>query len=173
MKEVFIALSEYNREANRKLVDILRGMDASALRENQGAYYKSILGTLEHIVSAELFWLRKYAGFFSYRSLEGHRCITGDLDAMKAAIHDKPAAVYETLAELDQLLVEFVAETAPEDLHKRVVHVNHKGDRFERAYWNLILHVFNHSTHHRGEISALLDRKGAANDFSGFYLYTK
>jgi uncharacterized damage-inducible protein DinB len=154
-------------------MDILRGMDEAVLKEDQGAYYKSILGTLEHIVSAELFWLRKYAGFFSYRSLAGHRCITGDLEAMKAAIRDKPAAVFETLAELDQLLVEFVAEIDPQDLHKRVDFVNYKGLKIERAYWNFVLHGINHATHHRGEISALLDRKGAANDLSGFYLYTK
>jgi uncharacterized damage-inducible protein DinB len=171
MKEVLIGLAEYNRDANKKLVGILRGVDEAILKEDQGAYYKSILGTLEHIISAELFWLRKYAGFFSYKSLSGHRCITADLDAMKAAIRDKPAAVYETLAELDALFVEFVVEVAAGELHKRVSYVNHKGDTVERAYWNFVMAGLNHATHHRGEISTLLDRKGIANDVSGFNAY--
>lgn len=172
MKEILEALARYNREANKKLVEVLRGADEAVLKEDQGTYYKSILGTVEHIVSGELFWLRNYAGFFSYKSLAGHRCITGNLDAMKAAIRGKPAAVYETLAELDALLVEFVAEIAAADLPKRVSYVNHKGDKIERDYWSMIVHGLNHATHHRGEISALLDRKGIANDLSGFNLYT-
>ena len=173
MKEILVGLAEYNRSANEKLVGILRASESAVLKEDQGAYYKSVIGTLEHVAGAEIVLLRRFAGFFAYASLSAHRFITGNIDEIKASFHDDPAALYAVLAEADGLMVSFAHELKESELPQRVMYVTAKGDKIERAYWNMIVHVFNHSTHHRGEISALLDRKGIANDYSGFNLYTK
>ncbi len=173
MKEVLVALAEYNSDANKKLVSILEGVSDAILGEDQGSYYKSVLGTLEHIAAGEIGWLKKFAGFFPYASLSGKRLIVEDMDAIKASFKDKPAALYAILAEADALYVAFVKESDPSQYEQRVSYVNYKGEKLEKTYWNLILHILNHATHHRGEISALLDRKGVANDFSGFTLYRK
>jgi len=110
MKEILVAFAAYNRDANRAFVTRLSTLDEGVLRAECGAYYKSLLGTLEHI-----------------------------------------------------------AQT----LGNRMKYKNYKGEELERPYWNLVFHILNHGTHHRGEISALLDQGGVANDFSGFNLYTK
>jgi uncharacterized damage-inducible protein DinB len=74
---------------------------------------------------------------------------------------------------MKEILVPFAGELDEASLGTRVTFKNFKGEELERPYWNLVFHILNHGTHHRGEISALLDRKGVANDFSGFNLYTK
>ncbi|HCM26494.1 MAG: hypothetical protein A2Z99_10715 [Treponema sp. GWB1_62_6] len=173
MKEILVGMAEYNRSANEKLIGTLRGADAAVLIEDQGAFYKSVIGTLEHIASGEIGFLRRFSGFFPYACLAPHRFITGNIDEIKAAFHDDPPALYAVLAEADSLMVEFVHAVLESELTQRVSYTTAKGDRIERIYWNLIVHVLNHSTHHRGEISVLLDRKGIANDYSGFNLYTK
>ena len=172
MKEVLKALAGYNRDANRSLIGILRGADPAVLAEDQGVYYKSIVGTLEHIELAQLGWLRRFAGFFPTRSLSAHRLIKEDLDSIKASFAGKPQALYDLIAESDTLMADFVAEADAADFPKRVSYTNYKGIVVERPYWNFIFHVLNHATHHRGEISALLDRKGIANDIAGFNAYT-
>lgn len=172
MKEVLSALARYNQGANEKLVSLLRGPSEDILTRNEGVYYKSILGTVEHIAASEISMLRRFAGFFHYESLAAHRLITGDLDAIKASFRDAPEALYAVLTEVDALMAEYVAEVRADDLTKRVSYVNYKGEKLERSYWNMIVHILNHGTHHRGEISALLDRAGVANDYSGFNLYT-
>ena len=69
---------------------------------------------------------------------------------------------------------EKIARELQEDqLGRRFVYKNYKGEELEREYWAMIVHILNHATHHRGEISALLDRRGVANDFSGFTTYIK
>ena len=172
MKELLIALAEYNRGANSRLVALLRNVDIAVLREDQGVFYKSILGTLEHLAGAEISLLKRFGGFFPYPCLDGHSLISEDIAKTRNAIKDKPEVLYTVLAEADDLMVEFARETAEENLPKRVSYVNVKGETIERAYWSMIVHILNHGTHHRGEISALLDRKGIANDLSGFNNYT-
>jgi len=173
MKEVLIAMAEYNRDANAKLAGILKAADSALLREDQGSYYKSVLGTLEHVVGGQINWLKKFDGFFGYRSLKAHRLIAEDLDEIKGSFKDKPEALLEVMAESDALMVDFVRETEPGQYAERVGYTNYKGEKLERTYWNLIFHILNHATHHRGEISALLARTGIANDFAGFTAYRK
>jgi uncharacterized damage-inducible protein DinB len=172
MKEMLVAFATYNREANRKLVGILSTVDEATLREDQGSYYKSILGSLEHLAGGEIGWLRRFNGFFSYKSLSSSPLVTGP-EALAARLAAGPASLYTALAEIDELFVAFVGELEEASLSSRVNYKNMKGDALQRDYWHTIFHILNHGTHHRGEISALLDRKGIANDYSGFNLYTK
>jgi len=173
VKEVLIAMAEYNAGADKKLVEILNGVDGAILREDQRTYYKSIIGTLEHIAGATVNTLKRFNGYFTCRCLASNPLITGDFEALKKGLHDNPAAVYDLLSKGDTLFVDFARDLDAANLHKRVSYTNYKGLLVEREYWNMIFHILNHSTHHRGEISAMLDRKGIANDFSGFTLYTK
>jgi len=173
MKEILVAFAAYNRDANRAFVTLLTTLDEGVLRAECGAYYKSLLGTLEHIAQSELGWLRRFKGYFTYKSLEASPLLALTPESLAEKIKGGPAALYPVLAELDGLLVSFAGELVEATLGIRVKYKNYKGEELERPYWNLVFHILNHGTHHRGEISALLDQGGVANDFSGFNLYTK
>jgi len=173
MKDLLVEMAAYNKAVNARLLQLLAGLDETTLKEDQGAYFKSILGTLEHLTISEVSMLRRFGGFFSYECLSEHHLIQDDLAKVKTSIQDKPQVVYTVLAEADAIMVEFIAELKEADLPKRVSFVNMKGDTIERPYWSMIAHILNHQTHHRGEISVLLDRKGITNDLSGFNNYTK
>ena len=173
VKEVIVALAQYNAGADRKLAEILSAVDPAILLEDQGSYYRSILGTLEHVAGGTLNTLRRFSGYFPYPSLAGNPLMEGDLAALKAGIHDKPDAVLDLLARVDAAFLSFARELQEDQLGRRFVYKNYKGEELEREYWAMIVHILNHATHHRGEISALLDRRGVANDFSGFTTYIK
>jgi uncharacterized damage-inducible protein DinB len=173
MKEIILGFAEYNREANRKLVAIVSPLDEALLREDQGSFYKSILGTLEHVALAEVAWLRRYAGFFAYACLSSSPLLAAPPESLAARIKGGPASLFAALAEIDDLFVSFAGELGEASLGSRVKYSNPKGEEQERTYWNVIFHVLNHGTHHRGEISAMLDRKSVANDYSGFNFYRK
>lgn len=173
MKEALYAFAEYNRNVNQRLVGILEGLKSEVLNEDQGAFYKSIIATLEHVCMAEIGWLRRFKGFFSYPVLAASATLAAENPDLKKRIGDDPKKLYALLTEIDSLFVAFTGELEEKDLVVRVKYKNMKGEELERVYWHTIFHILNHSTHHRGEISALLDRKGVANDFSGFTLYTK
>jgi uncharacterized damage-inducible protein DinB len=171
MKKIIQSLAVYNSKVDAKLVEILRGQAEGALREDQGAFYKSILGTFEHIFAAEVIWLKRFAGFFSYPSLSVSSLVSMDIAEAKAKAAKSPGELYALVDQADALFVAFAQELDEKQLLSRVKFKNIKGEELEREYWSLVVHVLNHATHHRGEISALLDRKGIANDYSGFNLY--
>ncbi|MDP3180061.1 MAG: DinB family protein [Spirochaetaceae bacterium] len=171
MKKIIQSLAVYNAKVDAKLVEILRGQSELTLREDQGAFYKSILGTFEHIFSADVIWLKRFAGFFSYPSLAASGLVSADIAETKARAAKSPAELFALVDQVDALFVAFAGELEEKQLLSRVKFKNIKGEELEREYWALVVHVLNHATHHRGEISALLDRKGVANDYSGFNLY--
>jgi uncharacterized damage-inducible protein DinB len=173
MKDLLIAFAAYNRDANAALRAILGKTPASVLGEDQGVYYKTILGTFEHVVGAEVNWLKRFGGYFEYPSLAKSPLIAADIAETKRRIAADSAALFAVSAEADELFVAFASELKESQFGVRVGYKNAKGEEVERVYWNCIFHILNHGTHHRGEISALLDRKGVENDVSGFNKYTK
>ena len=47
-----------------------------------------------------------------------------------------------------------------------LTYMDSRGDEYKKNFGGLIIHMFNHQTHHRGMISIYLEELGIANDFS-------
>jgi uncharacterized damage-inducible protein DinB len=172
MKEILAGLADYNLKANERLVEILKTAPDSALTKDMGSYYKSVAGTLDHLFIAEVSWLKRFNGFFTYGSLAGSWLISTGMDEIQSRTKGNPRQLFALLHDADSLMAAFVKELDEGDLGTRVRFKTMKGEEMQRKYWNTVLHVLNHGTHHRGEISAMLDMQGIANDYSGFNQYT-
>lgn len=173
MKELLVGLAEYNQNADRKMMSILDGCPAQALTKDMGSYYKTILATVEHMYVAEASWLKRYNDFFTYPSLSRSWLASADMDEIRKKAASGAKALFPLLEGADTLLVSFANELKEGDLETRVRFKTLRGEEMQRRYWNTIVHILNHQTHHRGEISAMLDMQGVANDYSGFNGYTK
>jgi len=57
-----------------------------------------------------------------------------------------------------------------EDLYKIGTRVNRLGEKKEHVFWKALMHMFNHQTHHRGQVSQILDQLKLENDFSNIIL---
>lgn len=171
MKDLLSVFAAYNQAANAALATILAGQDEAVLREDQGSFYKSVIGTFEHVVGAEVSWLKRYPTFFPGTVLEGKALVVADIEATKARMSSSVKELLAVAKEADALLVSFIGGVTEQQLGARVKYKTYKGDELERTFGHLLMHILNHGTHHRGEISALLDRKGIKNDYSGFSNY--
>jgi uncharacterized damage-inducible protein DinB len=133
-----------------------------------GGYYPSIRSLCSHLFIVDFTWLRRFANLrpFDYTShaiFQGNPTWGGtlfpsflDYDADRKAV--------------DECLMKFAEEVTPEDLSKRLRYKDFKGIDQEREVAGLILHMFNHQTHHRGMISIYLDLLGKENDFSSLLI---
>lgn len=56
---------------------------------------------------------------------------------------------------LDQIIIQFVAETTESDYLSILNYNNSQGLNFDKPFSLLLMHFFNHQTHHRGQVSTL------------------
>jgi uncharacterized damage-inducible protein DinB len=62
MKSHFVMMAEYNAWANARLYEMARRLPDEQYRQDVGAYFKSLHGTLNHIMTADLIWMRRLTG---------------------------------------------------------------------------------------------------------------
>jgi uncharacterized damage-inducible protein DinB len=165
----FKLLSDYNTWMNTKLYDAAATLSAVDLAADKGAFFCSILGTLNHLVVADTVWLQRFAQLASSSQPTRHP----EPHAALAAICQLPtpaslnALLFTDLAELrkrrmllDAAISGWVAELNDDDLAQNVQYGNMKGTPQCKPLDSLLLHFFNHQTHHRGQASTLLFQAG-------------
>jgi len=170
MKEVIAAFAKYNKGANLALFDTLDKAGTGIAKKASGTFYKTILATIQHCLWSELTWLKRYKALGDYSALHAG-ILDEEVDALKAEVGEDYQKTVSLLKEVDSSFVAFTDEIGPEDLQRPIKFKNAKGEEQERTCWQTIFHVLNHGTHHRGEISGVLDNFGINNDFSGFFRY--
>lgn len=171
MKQVLQRVAEYNAKAGEAMLAILVKTPAGLAGKNVGVYFKSIDGIVEHMAWAIVLWLKRFASFGSYPCLASSALVTKPLDETKAAITGDATKAAALLLEASKLLGRFIAELPETELERQVSYRTTDGKEQHRIFWHAIFQVLSHGTHHRGEISAILDQNGVANDFNGFVTY--
>ncbi|MGE3598359.1 MAG: DinB family protein [Dehalococcoidia bacterium] len=153
-------LADYNRWMNERLYDAAAKLDAAELAADKGAFFGSILATLNHIVVADTIWLQRFALHpIRFAALE------------EIATEPPPASLRGLLApdlaglralrqRLDELTLQWAAELQPQHLSAVLSYRNMAGVASSKRFGALVQHFFNHQTHHRGQVSTLLFQSG-------------
>ncbi len=144
-------MAAYNAEMNRRLYAAADRLTDAERRADRGAFWSSIHGTLSHLVWGDRMWMSRFAGW--PRPPVGIRdsaTMIEDWDALRAARVETDAGITNWAAAVDEAwlaedLVWFSGATQREM-------------RRGRAF--LLVHFFNHQTHHRGQVHALLTAAG-------------
>jgi uncharacterized damage-inducible protein DinB len=135
----------YNAWANRRLFEAAAQLSTEQYRADRGAFFKSVHGTLNHLLVTDRIWMRRFTG-------EGDA--PDRLDAILFEAFEELRAARE--AE-DRRIVDFVdgldeARIAGTIKYRRVS----SPEEFEQQLAPALAHWFNHQTHHRGQVHALL-----------------
>jgi uncharacterized damage-inducible protein DinB len=161
MLEQYKLLAAYNAWMNAKAYAAAATLPAPELHAERGAFFGSIFGTLHHLIVADRIWLGRFAAHpGQHKALAPVRAmpVVRTLDAVLATTIAELRAQPE---ELDAIISAFIAELSEADLRHVLHHSNTKGVTADRVFASLLLHFFNHQTHHRGQASTLLLQAGA------------
>ena len=166
MKELFVTLAEYNRRTNQEVMKILQGLEPEQLGRRIGGFFGSIIGTANHVLLSDIAWLRRFAHGSSALSE-----VQDEIPDIKAnLLTDTPwtdLASLRPVREAVDALLQRTVDTIPQhELSLQLRYVDSRGDYYEKTLWVALLHVFNHQTHHRGQIALMLDELGVENDYS-------
>ena len=147
--EPYRALARYNRWMNEKLFDASATLPDAERKRDLKAPFDSIHGTWNHLLLTDRAWLGRFTGApFGYQSLADELYTDFDELRRQRALTDDAIAAF-----VNDLTAEKLASTL------RFVRPN---DPTEHALplWVCVTHLFNHQTHHRGQITTLLEQLG-------------
>jgi uncharacterized damage-inducible protein DinB len=152
-------MAEYNEWMNTRLYEAASTLPPADVLADKGAFFGSLYGTLNHILLADLMWLKRLSNH------PANHPALASIRAMPApTTYDERegdfAQLRERRAALDNTIREWAGQLAEADLGHVVRYNNVKGVPFSRPFAPLLMHFFNHQTHHRGQATALLTQAG-------------
>jgi len=148
-------MARYNAWQNRSLYRAADGLDDAARRLDRGAFFGSIHDTLGHILWGDTIWMSRFDGWeLPEVAISDSGRFVLDWAALKARRLDADARIEDWAgrlgtADLAGALSWYSAATEREITKPRAL---------------LIMQLFNHQTHHRGQVHAMLTAAGARPD---------
>jgi len=176
MKDTLI-YAKYNQAGNKAIFDILNAMSNEEREKDRGSYYGSLSGLLRHILGGTKFFLGMYKGALA----DGGANSGANSAALKAvsAADGVPFPAKGGLSEnqwkelgsaleaVDSAYISMAEALAEADL-SRPVKIDWYGGNPESVPLSFMLsQLLVHNTHHRGQISQILDSLKIENDYSG------
>lgn len=167
MRNIFKTLAMYNRSVNQSMMDLLGGMTDEQVKADMKAFFHSIFETFMHTLNTDLVWLRRFEVIYpDLKCLKGNAFLALEDRQIRKNAEGSFRNLFETRKHIDALIEEFIHEINDQDFIRAIQYTNIRGEHMEKLLWQALLHWFLHQTHHRGNISVMLDMLGVSNDYS-------
>lgn len=145
MKSHFQMMAAYNRWANGRIYEACGALDAEEFCRDTGAFFRSAMGTLNHLLAADRIWMKRFTG-------------RGEAPAQLDAIlhRDYPALRIAREAE-DDRICQWIDAQGEEQIAGRFTYMTVTDLRtVSQRLAPALVHLFNHQTHHRGQAHMVL-----------------
>lgn len=141
-------MAQYNQWMNQRLYKLCATIPEEERKKERGAFFKSIHGTLDHLLYGDKAWLSRFV----------NQPFSGNI---KELLYTNFEELRQEREKTDQQIIEWTQQLSSEWLAAPF-------EFYSRAYqknrtlpaWTLVVHLFNHQTHHRGQLTTLLNQLG-------------
>lgn len=144
-------LARYNRWQNENVYGVADALSDAERRRERGAFFGSIHGTLSHLLWADRIWMSRFAGTPRPQGgIPESVSLYGDWGELK---HERVAfdgVIVDWADKLDDAAVAGDLTWFSNAVKAEV----------SRPKWLLLTHMFNHQTHHRGQVHCMLTQAG-------------
>ena len=142
-------LTDYNAWANRLVYAAAADLSEEELHRDTGAFFGSVFATLSHLITADRIWLNRFTG----------------LGPKPKALNERPYERFEDLRaariEEDDRLIRFTRSLTPDATEQPFSYSPVSSPEIvTQKLWPALTHIFNHQTHHRGQVHAGLTSMG-------------
>ena len=142
-------MAAYNAWMNDKLYAACASLSDEERKHDRGAFFRSIHGTLNHLLLADSIWMGRFEGKpFAFKSLDQE--LYASFDDLRTARKEMDARIERWAAGLTE-----AALGAKLEYTSVVTKRTHAP-----MLWKVVAHFFNHQAHHRGQLTALLSQAG-------------
>ena len=144
-------MAAYNAELNRRVFSAALRLDDATRKDDGGVFWGSIHGTLNHIYWADRQWLSRF----------GMGQATGVPLSASATLFDDFGQLWTERQALDLDIARWAATLGADDIAGDLTwYSGATGTEMSRPRALCIMQIFNHQTHHRGQVHALITRAG-------------
>jgi uncharacterized damage-inducible protein DinB len=150
MKKHIHSLLKYNHWANQKMLAVI---EAEAAKDDR------IVTLYSHIISAQAIWLLRIKGLPTSPFPIWEKYKVSELQTMTNETHDNWGMYLETHHK--------------DTFEEMVFYTNSAGKKFENTVREIVSHVVNHGTYHRGQIALLLREKGINPPVTDYIAYAR
>jgi uncharacterized damage-inducible protein DinB len=152
--------AQYNAWFNGRLFELVASLTDEERRRDMGAFFRSIHATLNHILLADRIWLARFSRHpHGFRSL-AKTPLVFEFTSLGQILYESFPELAEQRRETDAALRGWVAELTPEVLASDLAYSRSDGTKVVLPLWHVASHLFNHQTHHRGQVTTLLCQLG-------------
>jgi uncharacterized damage-inducible protein DinB len=156
-------LYEFNYWAKTRMLGAVDSLSGELLHKDLKTSFGTLHGTLVHICAAEDVWLQRLSGTAGPKFLT-----TTDLPDY--------SAVKAKWQEVETGVLAYVHSLTEAQLQQTFTFLNVKGEPVANVLWQVLQHLVNHGTYHRGQITSMIRQLGgtpANTDLIGFYRQKK
>jgi uncharacterized damage-inducible protein DinB len=154
-------MARYNTWQNRSLYDAADGIGDEERRRDRGSFFGSVHATLSHLLWADHMWMSRFDGWEKPAAGIGESAgWVGDWQHLKSRRRITDARI-----------VRWAEHLQDRDLAGDLTWWSGAAGReVSKPRWILLTHMFNHQTHHRGQVHAMLTAAGARPDDTDLFL---
>ncbi len=148
-------MANYNRWQNGSVYRAASTLSDADRKQDRGAFFKSIHGTLNHLLWGDQTWMNRLAGMPAPRVSM----------AESPSYHENWDGLVQERQAFDEAILAWACGVTPEWLSEDLTWFSGAAGReLSKPKWLLVTHFFNHQTHHRGQVHAMLTQAGARPD---------
>ncbi|MBR9824427.1 MAG: DUF664 domain-containing protein [Alphaproteobacteria bacterium] len=148
MREHLVQLARYNQWANGRILDTASDLSDAARRQDTGGFFESLHGTINHMLVAEQVWLARWTGEPSPH------------DTLDIILHEDWTHLKAARRHQDDTLIALVQTQSDAQLAEDLRYSNMAGMPLKLQKGLILLHLFNHATHHRGQCHHMIHALG-------------
>ncbi len=150
---------QYHRWATSRVLTEVQQLDSERLVRNLHGSFASVYDTVVHLYQADMFW------------------VVGGVERPNGKREDyaSPGCMYDLaevwLAVIDRMIA-FAASLSESEWERKIAYKSMAGVGYESPIWQMVVHVVNHGTHHRGQVTSMirqLGEKPVSLDLIAFY----
>ena len=158
--ESAVLLAQYNRWMNRQLFEAAAALPEGEVMRDKGAFFGSIFHTLNHIAAADIIWLQRLVSVSPHQAQIQALKAFPQPNSLRFTVAPQLSELWVIRQDLDAFTMDWAAGLTQAQLASPLTYRNMAGDAHAKNLGALVLHFFNHQTHHRGQATTLLSQAG-------------
>ncbi len=142
IKEYIQQIYDYTYWANQRYFAIAAGLTEEQLHRQQGHSWGDVHALLVHMMSSEWVWLQRWHG----QSPAGH---------LNKDDYPTLAVLKDQWGKVESEMRAFIEAQSEQSLLSKIAYHNFRNENFQVPLYQMLMHIANHETHHRGELAGM------------------